>query len=187
MKIEVVGLDPSLSNLGICRGIIDLDDDSIIVKSLKLVETKGAGKKKVVRQNSEDLERAMALYQGLQEGCQGAKLAFVEIPVGSQSARAMASYGICLGVLASCPIPIIQVTPTEVKKAGYGVATATKREMIDWATATYPDANWLTVKRGGQLVVTDKNEHLADAAAAISAGIQTDQFRQLASLMRGMS
>ncbi|WP_218958956.1 RuvC family protein [Salinimonas marina] len=114
----------------------------------------------------------------------GVNLAFVEIPVGSQSARAMASYGICVGLLASIQIPIIQVTPAEVKIAATGSKTATKNEMIHWAVSQYSDADWLTTRRGGQDVVTNKNEHLADAVAAVHAGVKTDTFQQLLSFQR---
>lgn len=61
----------------------------------------------------------------------------VEVPVGSQSARSMASYGICIGILASITKPMIQVTPTEVKMATVGSKTASKQDMIDWATSAY--------------------------------------------------
>ncbi|GAL23016.1 hypothetical protein JCM19235_1317 [Vibrio maritimus] len=100
----------------------------------------------------------------------------VEVPVGSQSARSMASYGICIGILASITKPMIQVTPTEVKMATVGSKTASKQDMIDWATSAYPDADWLTVTRKGKKVITAKNEHLADSIAAVHAAILTDQF-----------
>jgi hypothetical protein len=184
-KIDIVGIDISLRNLGVSKGTIDLLTGEISINDLVLTETKAGDKKtaKVVRKNSEDLERAIDLREALHKQCEGAKLAFVEIPVGSQSARAMASYGICIGVLASCPIPIVQVTPTEVKLAGAGHKTATKDEMIEWAVAKYPKAPWLKVKRKGKVEIVAKNEHLADAIAAIHAGVLTDQFRQVASLM----
>jgi len=185
MKIRIIGLDPSLRNFGIVKATLDLRDLTIQINDLILVETEGQGKRKVVRQNSEDLRRAAALYQGLQMHARGASLAFAEVPVGSQSARAMASYGVCLGVLASCPAPIIQVTPSEVKEIAIGHKNATKQEMIDWAVEKYPDAPWFREKKGGVLRPLNKNEHLADATAAIEAGLATDQFRQVRALHLG--
>jgi hypothetical protein len=124
-----------------------------------------------------DLKRAEVLYTNLHEALRGVDLVCVEIPVGSQSARAMASYGMCIGIIASIKQPLIQVTPTEVKQAATRSKTATKAEMIKWATDTYPDAPWLTVRRKGALEYVAKNEHLADALAAIHAGVKTDQFK----------
>lgn len=187
-KIKVIGIDPSLRNMGFCKGTIDLDTLQVEVTDVILVETE-ANKKtaKVVRKNCDDLDRAKLLHDAIVRECAGHALAFVEVPVGSQSARAMASYGICVGVLAACPIPMIQVTPSEVKLAATGSKHAAKQEMIEWAFAKYPDAPWLAVNRGGKKVPTLNNEHLADATAAIHAGVLTDQFRQAAMMMKALA
>lgn len=42
----------------------------------------------------------------------------------------------------------------------------------------HPKAPWLRRKQSGQDVLVNKNEHLADAVAAIHTGMQTDQFRR---------
>jgi Holliday junction resolvasome RuvABC endonuclease subunit len=129
--------------------------------------------------NSDDIERARKLHEGLHNFIQDADLVIVEVPVGSQSARAMASYGICIGIIASIDKPLIQVTPTEVKLAACGKKTASKAEMIDWATNQFPEANWIKHKSKGEWVLGNKNEHLADAVAAIVAGVKTDTFQQM--------
>lgn len=190
MKIRVVGLDPSMSNFGIAKATLDTDSMTFALDDLVLVKTEPEHDKrarKVVRKNSEDLERARLLHKGIIEHTKSAALAFAEVPVGSQSARAMASYGMCLGILAACPIPLIQVTPTEVKLAGAGIKTASKEEMIAWALKKYPGANWLRYQQNGKGFKKDDpssaNEHLADATAAIEAGILTDQFRQTVAMM----
>lgn len=184
--ISVVGIDPSLRNFGLSKAIIHLDTLKIQVLDLKLSVPDGLEKsaKKVVRKNSDDLRRARIQQRAMVEFCQGSQLAFVEVPVGSQSARAMASYGICVGVLASCPISMIEVTPTEVKLAATGSKVASKMQMIEWAIETHPDAPWLTRKQKGEIVPVQANEHLADSVAAIHAGIMTEQFSQLISLLK---
>jgi Holliday junction resolvasome RuvABC endonuclease subunit len=190
MKIRVVGLDPSMSIFGIAKATLDTDSMTFTLDDLVLVKTEPEHDKrarKVVRKNSEDLERARLLHKGIIEHTKNAALAFAEVPVGSQSARAMASYGMCLGILAACPIPLIQVTPTEVKLAGAGIKTASKEEMIAWALKKYPDANWLRYQQSGKSFKKGDPcsaiEHLADATAAIEAGILTDQFRQMVAMM----
>jgi Holliday junction resolvasome RuvABC endonuclease subunit len=189
-NVKIVGMDPSLSNFGIAQATLDLDTMKFTVDKLTLVCTENEKDKKIkkaVRKNSEDLERAKILHAGLLAACEGHWLAVAEVPVGSQSSRAMASYGVCIGVLAACPMPLIQVTPTEVKMAGFGNKTATKQEMIEWAMAKYPDANWIMRKSGGVMVPTNANEHLADAVAALEAGIRTDQFKQIVAMYKSMN
>lgn len=184
MKLQVIGCDPSLRNFGIVKAELDVATMKFAVKDMLLVSSEdNAKKQKTVRKNSDDLRRARLLYMGFVEACKGSSFAFVEMPVGSQSARAMASYGICVGVLSACPIPMIQVTPTEVKMAGTGIKTATKEEMIEAATAAHPEAKWLTRREKGELKLLNSNEHLADAMFAIKAGIVTDQFRTVTAML----
>lgn len=180
--IKVIGVDPALRNFGFAVATVDVENDKIIsIDDLKLVKTEDdAGKK--VRRNSDDLRRAREHVKALQmfsDPKNGTALAFVEVPVGSQSARAMASYGVCIGVLASCKCGMVEVTPTEVKVRATGQKTATKNEMIDWATELYPDAPWLTRTSKGEKVLKNENEHLADAVGAINAGLQTQQWAQI--------
>ena len=114
-----------------------------------------------------------------------AKAIFVEVPVGSQSARAMASYGVCVGILGSIRalgIPIIEVTATEVKKSLTGDPVATKDKMIKQALLDYPDANFPRCR--GKIVA--KAEHVADAIAAIHAGVQTPAFLNIMRIIKSI-
>lgn len=185
-QINVVGVDPSLRNFGIVKAVLDVETMKIVsIKEMLLVESESNTKKqKTVRKNSDDLRRARLLHEGFVEACKDASFAFVEVPVGSQSARSMASYGICVGVLAACPVPLIQVTPAEVKLAMTGIKTATKEEMIEAAVAEFPGAPWLSRKLKGERVLLNDNEHLADAVGALKAGIKTDEFKGAAAFLK---
>jgi Holliday junction resolvasome RuvABC endonuclease subunit len=185
MKIKILGIDPSMNNLGLANATLDLDTLSIHIDNLSLPQTTSENGK-TVRKNSDDIRRARILYEGMVSACEGVSFAIAEVPVGSQSSRAMASYGICCGILAACPIPLIQVTPMEVKLAAIGEKNAAKDEMIEWAMKKYPYANWSMRKSKGVMVPKNENEHLADAIAAIHAGIKTDQFKQMVSMFRGL-
>jgi hypothetical protein len=176
-KITIVGLDPSMNNFGMVRVTMDLDTGILDTPDLFLSESLDQSDSKNVRQNSKDLNTAKKHYKALKEFLVGADLVIAEIPVGSQSSRAMASYGMCIGLLASIEASLIQVTPSEVKIAATNSKTATKAEMIDWAFNKFPNAQWTTVKRTGSIVLTAKNEHLADALAAIYAGLNTSEFK----------
>ena len=177
MKIPVVGMDPSLRNWGLAESYLDLETGMLDVPHLSLVQT-NEPKGKQVRQNSHDLEAAEQLAVAALRAARKAKVVFVEVPVGSQSSRAMASYGVCVGILGAIRaegIPVIEVTAIEVKKHLSGNRTATKREMIDAASAIYPEANF--PKHNGR--ITDKAEHVADAIGAIHAGVLTPMFQNL--------
>lgn len=182
--IDVLGIDPSFRNYGVVEA--STNGKRINVREMHLIcpESKMT---KTVRRSSDDLSRAHQIVKAMAPLYKSASLIIAEIPSGSQSSRASLSAGICLGLLASAPLPIIQVTAAEAKIAAVGHKTASKREMMDWAYEKYPDAGWLQHKRKGVMINTDKNEHLADAIAIIHAGIETDQFRQLISIMRGSS
>lgn len=180
-KIKVVGLDPSFRNFGVAHSLIDLESGLISVVDLHLEQTAGAAGK-TVRKNSDDLRCARQLHDMLIEQCRHPKFAMIEVPTGTQSARASWALGITVGVIASCPIPIIQVTPSQVKMASVGKKTASKMEMIEWAMSLYPDLNWLMRKSKGLMVPTNANEHLADAVAVLHAGAGSDQFKEIAAL-----
>ena len=187
MIIPVVGIDPSLRNWGMAKGTYDTSTGLIVIHQLKVVQPV-LSKSKQVRQNSLDLDSAKQLTDESMAWCAGHSAVFVEVPVGSQSARSMASYGICVGVvgaLRSQGIPIYEVTPTEVKMAGHGSTTATKQQMIDAAMRLHPTAKWPTVTiKGNTVVNASKAEHMADAVYALHAGIASDTFRQFLSLLQ---
>ena len=176
-QIEVIGIDPSLRNWGLAKGFYDLDDDFLIISDLSLVRPVLDENVKA-RKSSLDLSSACQLSFSTLNYIQGAKAIFAEIPIGSQSARAMAQYGICIGVLGAVRAsgkPFFQLTPTEVKLAATGSKTASKQEMIEWATYAHPEASWPRQK--GKIIGTQA-EHLADAIATIHAGLNTKYFQQ---------
>jgi hypothetical protein len=184
--IRALFIDPSLKNWGLVRAVIKLDTLQIGIERMRLVSTEAADKKtrKVVRRNSDDLRRAQDLTRAFREEAEGCHIGISEIPVGSQSSRAMCSYGVCIGILAGSSLPIIQVQPTETKLAAVGTKTASKEEMIEWGMATFPSAGWLMRKLKGAMVPIDANEHLADAIAAGKAGLGTDEFKRLMAFWR---
>lgn len=180
--LKVVGFDPSLRNWGMALGTFNVATKQLTIDRMNVIcPVLPTGKQ--VRQNSLDLESALQLYRGAADAAKGAHAIFVEVPIGSQSSRAMTSYGICAGVLGALRAagnPFIEVTPTEVKMAAVGNKTATKQQMITWATTNHPEANWPTYKEKGIHVISEaKAEHMADAVGAIYAGLNNNAFQQL--------
>jgi Holliday junction resolvasome RuvABC endonuclease subunit len=178
-SLTVVGVDPALAHWGMCRAAINLSTLEVKVVDLLLVDTEKTGSKQV-RASSDDLRRASELRAAFHRFCVGAAMVIAEVPSGTQSARGAMSNGICLGVLASSPLPIIEVSPMETKLATVGKKTASKADMIAWATAMYPAAPWLMSR--GRLVA--KNEHLADAVAIVHAGLRTQAFQSSISVLK---
>lgn len=187
--IKILGVDPSLNSFGIAETTVNIDTLEVMVKRVYVIQPDKADAvtKRQVRKNSDDLRRAVWLQNNLIKSCEGFDLISVEMPVGSQSARAMASYGIVVGVLSSVAIPMIEVTASEVKIAGFGCKTATKREMIDWGVAKHPEAGWKTIKRKGNIELVASNEHAADALAAVYASLQTSQLKGMIAMMKSMN
>lgn len=181
-KVKVVGLDPSLRNWGWSIGELDLDTGELFILEVGVIQP-DVPTGKQVRQNSKDLFSAYELYGMTKNVLEGAFMTFVEVPIGSQSARAMASYGICVGVLGALraeSLHFFEVTPTEVKLATGLPKTATKDQMIEWATTKHPECVWPTYKEGGvQVISKAKAEHCADATAAIHAGLRSPHVQQM--------
>jgi Holliday junction resolvasome RuvABC endonuclease subunit len=179
--LKLMGLDPSLRNTGMCLAEVDLATGAITPLEIAMVQTEAAAKTKLQRQNSADLADCRTTFRAVQAQIAAWKPNLVtgEVPGGGQDARAALSFGMSIMLLASVPVPIIEVTPKEVKLASVGKGTATKPEMIAWAHAKAPGLAWNTHKRGGKVNLNADNEHMADALAAIFAAVETTQFMQL--------
>lgn len=196
MLIRLLGIDPSMSNTGyaVADYIIGAEKPIDIIK-VGLIETEPGGNKKV-RKSSDDLRRARDLHTGLMDVIQkyDIRIATAEIPSGAQSARASLSNGMCVGFLASLPIPIIEVSPTEVKLASAGTKTADKEDIVRWAVNMAPAApGWPVSNRAndweiacGDKWIVKKAEHPADACAAIAAAAKTEQFKQLIGMIQSL-
>lgn len=183
IELNLVGHDPSLRHWGIAVGTYTIETASLKIDHIAVIEPV-LSKAKQIRQNSLDVEASMQLFKEAMRYSRDVDAVFAEVPVGSQSSRAMTSYGVCVGVLGSLKgigIPIIEITPTQVKVNATGSKTATKEEMIAWALAKHPEANW---PMHAKKVSAAKAEHMADAIACIYAGIATESFQQLISLTR---
>jgi len=83
--LRVVGMDPSLRNWGIAKGILNLDTSEVKIQELIVINpVLPTGKQ--VRQNSLDLTSAQQLANYAIAAAKEAQAIFVEVPMGSQSA-----------------------------------------------------------------------------------------------------
>src|SRR5690606_25248901 len=159
------------------------EGDKVTIESIHLIETEKT-KHKQTRKNSDDLRCAREILDEVRRHHQAHAplVTFVEVPQGAQSARASWARGIMLGLVASLPLPGVELTPTEVKQGATGSKTASKDAMREHATSLHPDLAWLT--KGGRLL--NKNEHLADAVLIMHVGAQSTAFRELARMLDRM-
>lgn len=183
--IRFAALDGSKANFGIAKLDYDTTTDTLHVAGLRLIKTEKT-KIKGVRISSDNLRRGQEIAVALREELADCALAFAEIPSGAQSADAAYAFGMVVGLYSCITIPLVEVTPSETKLAAVGTRTASKDEIINWAAERFPDAPWLRVKRGGVMVPTKANEHLADAVAIAHAGIRLPVFRQTVAMVSAM-
>ena len=184
MKIKFASIDPSMRNTGIALGTYYVGERAYNVGQVHLVQTFRNTDKKI-RASAKDYEACREMFlnmHGILDSW-SPSIVFAEMPTGSQSASGMKSYGISLMLLGTIKVPVIQVTPQEVKVAAVDSKNASKNTMIEWATTKWPDLQWMTRVFNGEVKFLNKNEHMADACAAIEAGMRTDQWNQLLSVL----
>jgi Holliday junction resolvasome RuvABC endonuclease subunit len=186
--IRLMGIDPALRNTGIAIGDYDILTGKLSIFQIELAQTDIGGDGKVVRKSSDDLARGRVIVNEIRKAIALHKpsLAVAEVPGGTQNARGAFSNGVCCGVLACLTLPLIEVSPKEVKLAATGDQHATKDQMIQSAVANWPDAGWHMGKVKGKMQLVARNEHMADACAAIQAGLLTAQFAQAVAMMNSM-
>lgn len=166
--MRVMGVDPSLSNTGYVRAEIN-EDGTLTPYMIGLIQTTPSDS--VRYKNEDDYRRAGLIHAELRDEIEWwePEFVFVEMPVGSQSARACVSYGICIGVFSGLDATQIIVRNSDVKEIATGNKKADKKDMIAWATSKYPDLNWFKGRLAGGY--GGKNEHPADALGALEVGL----------------
>lgn len=187
-RIKVLSCDPALQNWGLSKLLIDPVTLEIEVLEMKLIHTVSeAGK--TVRKASDDLRRASEAWVPAYTWAMWSDLITAEVPSGTQSSRSAMGAGMSIMAIAGLNHfrTVIQVSPTEAKKASVGRATATKEEMIAWAMKLYPHKDWMLMKRKGAMIPIQANEHLADSLAIATAGIRTTEFRAAVRMALSMS
>lgn len=180
--VTVMGIDPSLRNTGIAVMKVNTENGGVVdVVDLILTRTQPGPKSQ--RRSSADFEAATIISSSIRNAVTqySPKVVFAEIPSGTQSARASFALGITLGIMATMVPKPIEVTPQQTKLQSVGIRTATKGEMIEWATGAYPDAPWL--RTGNLSRVMSCNEHLADAIGVVHAGLVTPEWEVIKHLL----
>ena len=170
-SVKILGIDPSFRNWGMAACLLDADGLKVMdTHIIKTVSTKS----RKVKQNSADIISANELYRGLIKAVKWADVICIEVPHGSQSSRAMVSYGVCIaliGVIQELNPNIVQVSASDVKAL---VRTdkshkPTKKEVIAWVKTKHPEA---------KLPNNLSAEHICDAIVAIHAAMIKPEFKE---------
>lgn len=183
-KILVTGMDPSLSNWGLVKAVYDAATGDIQVIDNRTITTT-VDQNKTTRKNSKDIERTRKLFKEIRSFTSDTRILFAEVPTGSQGARAMTSYGACIGLLGALEalgLSLYQLDPKQAKKAVTGSPGASKAQMMEWALSVQPEVNWPRKSNGS--INAGLFEHQADALATIYAGVQTSEFMQVISMVK---
>ena len=179
--VTVMGIDPSLRNTGIAIMKVNAENSGVFgVTDWILARTQPGPLSQ--RKSSADFEAATVISSMIRNAVEQyqPRVVFAEIPSGTQSARASFALGITLGIMATMLPKPIEVTPQQTKLQSIGIRTATKGEMIEWATTAYPDAPWQRTSNGR---IMNANEHLADAVAVVHAGLVTPEWEVIKTLL----
>lgn len=177
-KINIAALDGSLKNFGVVKLTYDTDTGALEPYAMHIFKTVPT-KHKQVRKGSDYYARARSIAVGVRDVLDDTALLFAEVPSGGQDYPSVMGFGITIGIYAGLQRDITEVSPGEAKKAAVGTRTASKQEMIAWATELYPNAPWASYR--GKFTLD--NEHLADAVAIAHAGIKTPQFQQVLAML----
>jgi len=174
---RIVGFDPSLRNWGMAS--VWVEEGNPVLSEIDDLQICQPKPDKTLAPNMRDLKTAQRHFTFFEYYAKHCHAICAELPHGSQSSRAMASYGVCLGVLGSLAmasgVPLITLTAREVKEQAVGDPNASKEQMVEWATqfgTSYEDM-WPTHR--GQIVM-GKAEHMADALGAINAAINLEKL-----------
>lgn len=178
--IRIAGLDPSLRNWGISNALWYPQTGELYIEQISVISTMFATRLNLPK-NLKDCAASQTLYKENNRLIGNSDIIVAEIPIGSKSASAMVSYGICVGVLGavSTDIPLMRVTPMDVKKV-VGNGDITKQDVMEWVIDKHPELNPPTrFVRNNEVLLTGKFEHMADSIVAIHAALAKNEFYTL--------
>lgn len=175
--LKIVAMDPSLRNWGWVRAEYTPEIKLLTFQGTGVIKSIKATKADTSYKNLNDVRAASNIHTQLNYYLESHSpqdtLIISETPVGSQSAAAMKSYGICIGVLGSLAAQGYTIKHTRAREVQKFLFPAvekgpSKKEMIDTMYTLYPWAFW--PKTLGE------KEHVADALASLHYVISDPSF-----------
>lgn len=184
MSIPVFGIDPGFASIGFSVVLLDGSKTEVPIR-MGLLSTAKSNKKSNVLASDDNLRRAREIYVALKplliSGEYGpVRAVCAETMSYPRNSSAAAKMAMCWGVLAALTeeldIPVLQVTPQDLKKKVCGQPTASKE-----------DIQKALDKRFGKSVIdgllgklaAGKHEHPCDALGAVVACLDSDILRAM--------
>ena len=191
-SVLVLGLDPGLAKMGVV--LIELTTDQVILRKAAVIRTEKSDKKVKVLATEDNLRRSCEIYRTLKTfasvGNRYAQVICTESMSWPRSAGAAAKVALAWGTVAALAVeldvPVVQVSPMELKNRITGVKTATKRQVEGILRARFgADVAATGIDRhyrdGG--VASTLQEHIWDAAGAVIASLDGEVLRMARSML----
>lgn len=175
----VLGVDPGYANFG--WALANVTKDGIEPLCVGVLTTEKSPKKNRVLASDDEFRRSKELYEGLIGLIvrNDVKLICAEGMSSPRNAVTVRMLGYAWGVLASiCSqlgIPMVQVSPNQLKKKLCGRVSTTDAELHAEITERYPQMATLIMS----VTVKSKREHAYDATIAIEVCKNSEPFVML--------
>lgn len=175
----VLGIDPGFASVG--YALIDLLPEGEVLVRVGVLTTKKSLAKHAVYASDDNFNRSREIYRGLAD-LVNARERVMTICVESMSfprnasaaAKVAMSWGILASFSESLSIPLVQISPQEVKKHVCNDRKASKKEVFDAVCLRYKDFKPMCEAMkipAGQL------EHPTDALATVIAALDSDVLK----------
>ena len=173
--MRILGLDPGFANTG--WALFDVSSDGALsFVDGGVITTKKASKKTHVYASDDNMSRAASIFAELEAKLPDVSLVAYEAMSFVRSASSMAKigmmYGALAGLLQAHGLAGVSFTPQGLKDLTAGRSSATKDEVESAVLSEFPGIATVRLPKS-------KRDHMFDAAAAVLASRQSDQFRIL--------
>jgi Holliday junction resolvasome RuvABC endonuclease subunit len=171
--MRVLGVDGGLAHLG--AALMDLEYGGLPrYQRGTVIETVPSARKHGIRKSDDNMRRAReiaaALRRLVRDGGPVGALVYEAQSFGMKGVIAARQAGTAFGILAALAeehaLPMLCVTPLEIKRAVANGAGSTKQDVIRAVCDLHPNIDWPKRKT--------LHEHLADAVGAVHACLGDD-------------
>ena len=175
--MRVLGIDPGLASLG--YALVELTSEDVIVLSMGCVRTKKTDAKRKVRASDDNIERIREVFRNLYPLTDGIMAICSESQSWPRNASACAKVGMAWGVIGALSelmdVPILQVSPQQLKKVVCGDGTASKAEVAAALNTRFGRDFSIELVENG--VPSSAHEHPYDALGAIVSCLDDEVLR----------
>ena len=183
----ILAIDPGFSSVGWTLGEIS-EDGNIGYVGCGVIRTKKSTAKVLACEDNVVRAREiaggiMSLFEELQAHPSKLKAIVSEAQSWPRNASVSAKVGMCWGVMSTfahvCEIPLVQVSPQNLKKCLTGKKTASKKDVADVVCKVWPK-----IGPDAKKWPTGQHEHIYDSAAALIASSETPVVHAMLSMAR---